>query len=494
MTRLDLPHRSNNKWLAFAAIAVGTFTSVMTHGSAIVALPTIAEYFKTDLPTVQWVVIGETLTISALLLPMGRLSDIVGRKQVYIAGLAIFTIGGALAGFSPSITTLIISKVLQGCGAAMSQGTAMAMVTSLFPSAERGKALGMQMSVVGSGGVVGPVIGGLLVSYLGWRWVFFINVPLGILAFTAALIILDKRLFIQDNPQTKFDWLGAALSTGTLVIFLLAITNGYRVGWASLPIIGAILIFATLLTSFIWWELRTPAPMLDLRLFKRKLFSLGVLAGFLSFFGISSVRFLIPFYFQNILGYSPGQIGLILVPNALSMIIMGPISGRLSDRYGWRIFNVGGMALSAAGLFLLSGVTETSSLGFVMTAVILQSSGAGVFNSPNTSSIFSASDPRRHGVVSALLSLTRNSANITSIGVATAIVTATMVSMGYTANFGDVSGVGSSGIFQAFTIGMHRAYLTLGSLLVVGIVISFLKGDRVKEDIPQQVEQPAFSD
>ena len=490
LTKLDFSHKANYKWWAFIAIAVGTFTSVMTHGSAIVALPTIAEHFNTDLPTVQWVVIGETLTISALLLPMGRLSDIIGRKQVYISGLLLFTVGGAFAGSSNDITTLIMCKIIQGFGAAMSQGTAMAMVTSIFPSSERGKALGAQMSVVGSGGVAGPVIGGLLVNALGWRWVFFINVPMGLLAFIAALVILDKKQFIQDGLQTKFDWLGAALSTATLIVFLLAITNGYRIGWTSLPIIVSIAIFVTLFISFVWWELRIDAPMLDLRLFQSKLFSLGVLSGFISFFGISSVRFLIPFYLQVVLGYNPGQVGLILAPNALSMIIIGPISGRLSDRYGWRTFNVIGMTLSAIGILLLSQVTENSSLIFVMTAIILQSSGTGLFNSPNNSSIFSASDRRRHGVVSAFLSLTRNSANITSIGVATAIVTATMASMGYPATLGAISGVGDTGLLNAFTTGLRKAYLTLGSLLIAGIVISYIKGDRVKEPTHQQHEDP----
>ena len=277
-----------------------------------IALPTIARHFDTDLATVQWVVIAEALTISALLLPIGRLADMLGRKRVYIAGILVFTVGSALAGMSDLITVLIIFKVVQGLGAAMSQGTAMAMITSTFPSAERGKGLGTHASVVGAGGVIGPVMGGLLVSAVGWRWVFFINVPLGILAAISALLIMDSRLMRQQqNQRLAYDWLGAVLSTAFLVTFLLTVTNGSKVGWTSPTIVVAALTFLVFLSIFIWWELRAPTPMLDLRLFSRWVFSIGVSSAFISFLGVSSSRFLLPFYLQAALGYSPAQIGLI---------------------------------------------------------------------------------------------------------------------------------------------------------------------------------------
>ncbi|MDP6713882.1 MAG: MFS transporter, partial [SAR202 cluster bacterium] len=176
MRAMNLSQRENYKWWVFAAVAIGTLTSVINNGSVIVAVPTIAQHFGTDLSTVQWVVIAEGLTVSALLLPMGRLSDIVGRKQVYVSGLVIFIGAAALAGMSPNIWALIIFKGMQGIGAAMTQGTGLAMVTSVFPANERGKGIGTHASVVGTGGVIGPVVGGFLVVALGWRWVFFINI------------------------------------------------------------------------------------------------------------------------------------------------------------------------------------------------------------------------------------------------------------------------------------------------------------------------------
>ena len=378
-------------------MATGTLTSVINAGGVIVALPTIAQHFGADLATVQWVVIAETLTISALLLPMGRLSDMIGRKKVYITGMIIFIAGAALAGFSPNVVGLIVFKGIQGIGAAMTQSTGMAMVTAVFPPEERGKGIGSHASVVGTGGVLGPVVGGILVSTLGWRWVFYINIIMGSAALIIALAVIESRIFSRNTRARSYDLPGATLSTATLVTFLLTVTNGSRTGWTSPTIVAAGLIFVALLAAFIWWELHTPAPMLDLSLFKRKVFTLGVSAGFISFLGISSVRFLMPFYLQAALVFSPGQVGLMMVPNAVTRIVMGPITGRLSDRYGWRLFNVTGLLLSSSGLFVLATLTASSSLGLVLTGMVLQSAGSGIFQSPNTSSVFSAAEQNRRG-------------------------------------------------------------------------------------------------
>ena len=342
----------------FAAVGLGSFTGVMTFGTVNVALPTIAGYFETDLPTVQWVVIAQTLTVSALLLPMGRLSDMVGRKQVYIAGLLLLMGASVFAASSQSVLMLVMSRVVQGMGAAMTQGTGMAMITSVFPANERGKGIGTHMSVIGAGGMVGPVIGGLLVSALGWRWVFLVNLPLASIALLGALLLMDSKLFFRERRGARFDWQGAALSTAALVTFLMLMTNGYRLGWTSPIIVSAAALFAALLAGFVWWELRASAPMLDMSLFRRRVFSMGVLASFVSFLSVASVRFIMPFYLQGALRYAPRQVGLIMLPTAITMTIMGPIAGRLSDRYGYRAFNVAGLLMASAGIFTISRVSE----------------------------------------------------------------------------------------------------------------------------------------
>ncbi len=460
----------------FAAVGLGSFTGVMTFGTVNVALPTIAGYFKTDLPTVQWVVIAQTLTVSALLLPMGRLSDMVGRKQVYIAGLLLLMGASVFAASSQSVLMLVMSRVVQGMGAAMTQGTGMAMITSVFPANERGKGIGTHMSVIGAGGMVGPVIGGLLVSALGWRWVFLVNLPLASIALLGALLLMDSKLFFRERRGARFDWQGAALSTAALVTFLMLMTNGYRLGWTSPIIVSAAALFAALLAGFVWWELRASAPMLDMSLFRRRVFSMGVLASFVSFLSVASVRFIMPFYLQGALRYAPRQVGLIMLPTAITMTIMGPIAGRLSDRYGYRAFNVAGLLMASAGIFTISRVSEATPLPLIIGAMVVQSAGTGLFGSPNSASIFAAAQGNRHGVVSALLSLVRNSANVTSIAVATAVVAATMVSMGYAPDLGGVRGDEDGGAVLAFVSGMNALYSAMGCLLLAGAAASFLKG------------------
>lgn len=483
---------SNYRWWAFGALAIGMFASVSDHGSVIVALPSISDHFNTDLPTTQWVLIAYSLTVSALLLPMGRMADLIGRKRVYILGFTIFTIGGLAAGFAPSIGTLITAKVFQGLGSAMTQGTSMAMIISAFPPQERGKALGLQMSMVGLGGVAGPAVGGFLIGAFDWRWVFFGSGIMGAASVLSGLIVLDsKRVGQPSGDQGAFDWLGAALSTGAMVSFLLGVTGGPRLGWTNPVILGALGLFIVLLIVFVWWELRASSPMMDVRLFKRKLFSLGVSASYLSFLGMSSVRFLMPFYLQAVLGLSPMQVGLMIVPGAVMMIITGPLSGRLSDRFGVRPFTMGGMAVSLSGLFLLSTLTPSSSFLLAMAGMIMQSFGNGTFYAPNNSSILSAVEQSKYGVISGFLNLVRNAGNLTSIAVATAIVTATMASLGFAPSLAEVSVDGDAGLVEAFTSGLRMAFRIMSGFVFMAIVISFFKGQAVApEPDKDSREQP----
>jgi len=470
----------NYKWWVLATVGVGTFMAVVSNSGIIIALPAIAAYFHADLPSVQWVLLGETLTVSALLLPMGRLSDIVGRKRVYIAGFAVFVTAAALAGMANDLQILILAKILQGSGSAMIQANGAAMIISVFPGRERGKALGSHSSVVGTGAVIGPALGGFLVSGLGWRWVFLINVPVGLVAILLSSIILDPKRFLPEANRERrpsFDWLGSMLSAGSLLTILLALTMANRFGWISTPIIASLILFLLLLAGFIWWETHTDSPMLDLTLFKRRLIAMGMAAGWLTFLGMAAARFLMAIYFQSVLGYSPREAGLIIIPAAIIMTFMGPISGRLSDRYGWRTFTVAGLALTSTALFLFATTLRADSPVILpMSIMMLQSCGNGLFSTPNNSSILSAVDRSRYGVVSALRPLTRNSANITSIGVSTAIIVATMASMGAEPSLDAVANDP-----RAFVTGLHRAFLVLGLLAVLGMIISIIKGERIQE-------------
>ena len=476
------------KYLVFGVLAIGVFASVVDHGSVIVALPSIAKALRIELPGVQWVVIGYALTISALLLPMGRLADMMGQKRVYILGSVILMVGAACAGMAPNLTTLLLARVLQGVGAAMTQGTGMAIMTSVFPSHERGRAIGLLMTTVGVGAVVGPAIGGFVVDLVHWRAVFFINIPLGLVGVAATLFVLRRWESERASKDSKFDWLGAILSTGVLVSLLLGLTMAVNRGWMSVPILAAFVLSAGMFVAFIWWELRTAAPMFDLRFFRDRIFSCGVSAGFLTFLGQSSVLFLMPFYLQNVLGYSPKIAGLAVMPGALCMAIMGSVSGTLSDRFGWRWFTVGGMMFSILGLMILSRVTEVSPLWEVIPGLVLVNCGMGLFYSPNTSSVLSAVGRESYGVVSGFLNLVRNSANVISLAIATTIVTVTMGSLGFEPSLEAVRTNSVEGVRGAFIVGMRYAFYVLVALVIASLTVSLLQG-RAKDAL--RAEQPA---
>ncbi len=447
------------KWWVLFAVSVGLFTSVFDHGSINVALPSIADQFNTDLPTTQWIVIGYGLTIAALLLPMGRLSDILGRKKIYLLGFIIFASGGFLGAISPNIELLIGAKIIQGVGSAMTQGTSMAMVIFAFGDKDRGRALGLTMSVVGVGAVVGPAIGGFLVDYFGWESVLYTTAGLGVLSLITAMLILDSKLSGGgDGKDDHFDWLGATFSAATLISLLLALTLGSRYGWDSLTVITGFGICLVSVGFFIWWELNAESPMLNLRLFGTGLFATGVLASWLSFLGTQPVRFLIPFYLQFVLGFSPSMIGWIIVPSAFCMVVAGPVSGRLSDKYGWRIFNVGGMLVAAIGLLILVNIDTKESLTVVLVGMIVQTIGSGTFWPSNNSSILSVVSPASYGVIASFTNLVRNSGNVVGIAVSTAIVTGTMGSLGHPPTLSAITEVSDVPILNAFTIGLQNTF------------------------------------
>ena len=443
-------------------------------------LPRIADHFDASIPVVQWVTLGYMLTTGALLMPMGRLADMIGRKRVYTSGFALFTVSALLAGSSPTLVSLIGFKVLQGVGAAMVQSTAMAIATAAFSAKERGKAIGTFVTAVGLGAIAGPVFGGGIASLLGWRYVFFAGIPLGLVSIGLALLFLEGRPAVDEQQRSgrgSFDWLGSGLSAATVAIFLLAMTNAYRVGWGSPLVASAFAGVVALFVSFIWWERRAPEPMLALELFSRRLFSLGSSASFLTFIATTATYFLMPFYLQKVLGFAPGQAGIMIVPAAICFALTGAISGRLSDRFGWRRFAIAGLVVMTLALLLISRLTETSSVVLVIAALMMQGLGTGTFFSPNASAVLSTVERARYGVATAFLNMIRNTANVTGVALATAIVTAVMASQGQPPSLDAVSSAGAGAeVKAAFMDGLQVAYLVMSGVVAVALVLTLVRG------------------
>ena len=466
----------NYHWWAYGAVALGMFINVMDQSGINIALPKIADEFSADIPTVQWISLGYSLATSAMLMPMGRLSDMFGRKRIYLTGFALFVALAAVGGMSQSIGMLVVVKILQGLASAGVQANSMAFITEVFPDRERGKAMGLYMAVIGTGAISGPIVGGVLVSELGWRSIFFAGIPVSVVAMAASALVLRGRSAQQlARGSGSFDWGGAALSSGALVAFLLAMTNGWRLGWTSGPIMAGFAASIVLLAGFVFWEMRARDPMLDLSLFRNRVFSMSIASRFASFLGGSAIFFLMPFYLIQGLEYEARDAAWLLVPGALGMAILGPLSGRLSDRFGTRWPSALGMVSSTAAMFVLAALDTSSPAWHVIIGMVLSGVGMGTFSSPNTSAIMGSLPRDKYGVVSGFVNLTRTSANVSGVAISTTIVTLTMASFGFEPNLSVLSDGGGAEVRSAFVIGLSRALLVSGCLMLIALVLSIIR-------------------
>ena len=467
----------NYKWWAYGAVAIGMFLSVTDQSGINIALPRISEHFTADIPTVQWISLGYSLATSAMLMPMGRLADMIGRKRVYLMGYAGFLVFAFMGGLSQSLGFLIAAKVLQGIASAGVQANSMALLTEVFPSNERGKAMGLYMTIIGTGAISGPILGGFIVSSFGWRWVFFAGIPVGILAMLSAALVL-KGMNAQQAARSgrgSFDWVGAALSSATLVVFLLAMTNAWKVGWTSPPIVTGFAASVVLLVAFIVWELRVSEPMLDMSLFRNRVFSLAISARFFQFMGGSAIFFLMPFFLIQGLGYPASQAAFFMIPGSLCLAIVAPLAGRLSDRFGTRWLAAAGMVFSAAGMFNLSLLSIESPPWQIILGIFLSGLGMATFSSPNTSAIMGSLTPEKYGIVSGFVNLARTSANVTGIALSTTFVTITMASYGFEPSLSVLTDGGGESVRTAFVAGLSLALKVSCGLMLLALALTLFR-------------------
>jgi EmrB/QacA subfamily drug resistance transporter len=384
-------------------------------------LPLLRSTLSTDVATVEWVVTVYLLVVSGLLLGFGRLGDLRGHKSVYMTGLAGFVTSSALCGLSPSVAWLIAARAVQAISAAMLFANSPAILTGTFPGKQRGQALGLQAVMTYLGLTTGPSLGGLLAQHVGWRSVFYINVPVG-----AVALFLSGRFIARDAPQRDrppFDTAGAALFFLGLLALLVALNQGHAWGWTSPWVFALVFASAVLLFAFVQREKRVPFPMLDLRLFSRRAFSSATVSAILNYVCIYGVVFLVPFYLIQGRGLQTGQAGALLSAQPLAMMISAPISGTLSDRIGVRIPAIAGMAVLACGLFLLSRVGEQTPLLQVELALVVCGLGTGTFIAPNTSGLMGAAPADKQGIASGVLATARNAGMVLGVGLSGAILT-----------------------------------------------------------------------
>ena len=404
----------SRKWHVMLAVAMGTFLATIDGSIVNLALPTLVRDLRSDFATVQWVVLAYLLTLATLILGIGRLADMKGKKPIYTTGFIIFTIGSLLCGLAPSIYWLIAFRVIQAVGAAMVVALGAAILTEAFPPSERGKALGLFGTVVSIGIVVGPTLGGILIDAFSWHSIFFVNLPVGIAGTALAIRFVPA---IQPPGGQRFDLLGALALFTSLLCLSLALTAGQELGFGDRRILALFAGFAVFLAIFIATELRTSQPMIDLRLFQNRQLSVNLITGFITFVAIAGSFILMPFYLENVRGFNTRQVGLLLASVPLGLGIMSPISGMLSDRLGTRPISVIGLAILLAGYYALSTLDGNTNLSGFMLRFAPVGVGMGIFQSPNNSAIMGSAPRERLGIVSGLLSITRTIGQTTGIAV-----------------------------------------------------------------------------
>jgi EmrB/QacA subfamily drug resistance transporter len=364
------------------------------------------------------VLLSYLLTITTLMMSVGRLADIIGKKSLYTSGFIIFTIGSVLCGLAPGIGWLIAFRVVQGLGAVTIMALGPAIVTEAFPSYERGKALGIIGSVVSVGFALGPALGGVLLANLSWHWIFFVNLPIGIVGiFTVVRYVPD----IQPAGGQRFDYAGAVMLFASLFALLLALTFGQRGGFAQPRVVLLLAGWLLFLSMFIIIELRSDQPIIDLRLFQNRSLAVNVTNGFLSFLLIAGMLVLLPYYLQIVLGYEETIVGLLLSSIPLALGMSAPLAGSLSDRFGTPIIAMIGLCILVVGYGLVSILdTHTTAIAYMLYCVPI-GIGMGVFQSPNNSAIMGSVAREQLGVASGLLAVTRTLGQTAGVAVLGAV-------------------------------------------------------------------------
>lgn len=457
----------NYRWYVLATVASGTFMATLDSSIVNVALPTLSGQLNSTLSTLQWVVTAYLLTITSLLPVFGRLADLVGRKKVFGLGFLVFILGSALCGLAQNIWSLVGTRVFQAVGAAMLMSNSAAIITAIFPPKERGKALGLTGTVVALGSLTGPALGGILIGLASWRSIFYINVPIGLIGFAAALLILPMD--VPCKEKESFDFLGASAFTVGMILVLLGITNGEDWGWLSLPILLSLVLGMASLVLFVQTERKIKHPMIDLSLFRNRPFLIGNLSGGLSFVAMFANTMILPFYLQGVLNYQPAQVGMILMIFPIVMAIVAPISGYASDRFGPMVLTTSGLVITGLSLFYFSTLSATANFYQIVPGSVLMGFGTGMFQSPNNSSVMSSVVPQKLGIAGGINSLVRNFGMVIGIAWSVSLFEA----------MGGVT-MPKSGELNAFMFAYHAVMLVAMIIAFVAAAISFSRKSYAK--------------
>jgi EmrB/QacA subfamily drug resistance transporter len=464
------------KWWTLFAVSFGLFMIMLDNTVVNVALPTIQDDLHLKTSELEWIVTGYALTFGAFMLTGGKLADLMGRRRIFVIGLIIFTASSLACGLANSAGLLIGARVVQGLGAALMNPATLSIIVATFPPRQRGTAIGVWAGVSALALAIGPLVGGIIVERLSWGWIFFINVPIGVLGIVAAYMLIDESR--DTSKEQRPDFPGLATSTIGLFALSYALIEANNFGWTSTRILVSFGIAIVSLVTFLLVEHYQRLPMLELALFRNKRFAGANTVMLLVGLAMFGVFFYVSLYIQNVLGYSPIEAGASFLPWTVLIVILAPLSGRLSDKYGSRPFVTSGMLVLTLTLILFSRMDENTTFWGLLPAMLLGGVGMSLAMAPTTAAAMQSVSPDKAGVGSAVLNSMRQVGGSLGIAIMGAIVASSAKSGG--------------GTLAAFLDGFHHALVTAAGLTLLGAAVAALtlggRPQREPERAPALVE------
>jgi EmrB/QacA subfamily drug resistance transporter len=463
------------KYVVLTNTTIGSFMSQLDSNIVLISLPTIIrELPGTTTFDALWVIMGYMLVTATLLLTFGRLADIYGRVRLYNLGFVVFTIGSALCSIAPNGISLVIFRLIQGVGGALIFSNNAAILTDAFPATERGRAIGINLVFGVSGSIIGLVAGGVLTATLGWRSIFWINIPVGIFATSWAYAKLKE---LSASQRDRLDPLGNILFAAGLSIFLVGMTLGAISGFTvidnSMMILGLLMVVA-----FVYAETKVQSPMMDLTLFKIRPFSAGIVSNLLASISRGAVLLLLVFYFQGALLLDALTAGILLIPFSFAFVSVGPLSGYLSDKFGARGFSTGGLIVSAAALLWFATLPANVPYSILVLPMILAGIGGGMFVAPNISSVMNATPAARRGIAAGIASTMITTGFLLSLGVAFVIMATSMPLSTLQAVFAGLPVAANALNVNLFMDSMHRMFLLMAGMSLAAAIPSSMRGPK----------------
>lgn len=473
-----ISNRGGKKGITLFVVVAMSFMATLDSSIVNVALPVMSRKMNVPLSSIEWVVASYSIIICSTLLFFGRLGDIIGKSKVFQSGTILFTVASLLCGLCRSFIPLIVCRFLQGIGASAYMANNQGIITELYPKEGRGKALGILVSAVALGTMIGPPVGGFIVSALNWNSIFWVNVPIGIVVFLLGLKYLPKS--VRNNEQ--MDKMGAVLQFGGTVILFGALIEAQKTGFGNPYILMAILLAIILIALFIGLEKKHKQPLLELNIFKNVQFSINLVCALTSFVCISASIILLPFYLQDTLKLAPVQAGMFMMMAPLILAVLSPVCGTISDKIGSEVMTLVGLLLMGAGFFLMSRLYEHSAIVSCAVFVSIMSVGQSLFQPANNSLIMSTCSRDKLGIAGSVNSLVRNLGQIVGITLSTTLLYGFM-SWKLDYRVSDYV----KGRDDVFVYGMKNVYLILVVICCFGAAFTAFRLFQVKS----KAEQPA---